>query len=100
MVHSNRDGFGDNLAWFGGAAGGSAQKAVSLWASEGACYNYGPITTNDSCPCVQGGACGHYTQIVWRNTTEVGCGMATCADSEIWVCNFRPPGNYVGQTPY
>ena len=40
-------------------------------------------------------------KIVWSNTTEVGCGMALCSDnSQFWVCNYTPPGNYRGQKPY
>ncbi|HVU00252.1 MAG TPA: CAP domain-containing protein [Polyangiaceae bacterium] len=99
MVHSHAPGLGENLAWFSGQPG-TAQAAVGLWASEGDCYNYAPITASDSCPCAIGGACGHYTQLVWRDTTEVGCGVASCGSSEIWVCNFKPPGNYLGQYPY
>lgn len=101
LVHSHTPGYGENLAEFGGQAA-TAQQVVQLWASEGACYTYGPITQNDSCPCVpaSGGACGHYTQLVWRGTTEVGCGVATCPSKEVWVCNYQPPGNYLGQNPY
>jgi pathogenesis-related protein 1 len=51
--------------------------------------------------CQPGKVCGHYTQVVWRDSAEVGCGMAICADaSQVWVCNYRPPGNYVGRKPY
>ena len=57
------------------------------------------------------GVCGHYTQIVWRSTTEVGCGLRVCTtgspfDSHpgaTWtmvVCDYRPPGNFRGQRPY
>jgi pathogenesis-related protein 1 len=101
IVHSHTAGYGENLASFGNQMATAAQ-VVDLWASEGACYNFGPITANDSCPCVpaSGGACGHYTQLVWRGTTEVGCGVATCPGKEVWVCNYKPPGNYLGQTPY
>jgi pathogenesis-related protein 1 len=44
--------------------------------------------------------CGHYTQIVWRDTTSVGCAAQSCPQGEIWVCDYSPPGNYVGQHPY
>jgi len=42
---------------------------------------------------------GHYTQVIWKNTTEVGCGVARSNQGEIWVCNYNPPGNYQGQNP-
>jgi pathogenesis-related protein 1 len=45
-------------------------------------------------------ACGHYTQVVWRNTKEIGCGKAECGDRAIVVCNYDPPGNVMGQTPF
>ena len=51
--------------------------------------------------CASGRMCGHYTQLVWRDTREVGCGHAVCADgAQVWVCNYAPPGNIVGQRPY
>jgi pathogenesis-related protein 1 len=65
------------------------------WSSEVQFYDY----QNNS--CAAGQQCGHYTQVVWSGTTEVGCGMTVCPDSsQIWVCNYRPAGNYVGQKPY
>jgi uncharacterized protein YkwD len=47
---------------------------------------------------------GHYTQMVWRNTKEIGCATATSTASgggrEILVCRYSPPGNFFGQKPY
>lgn len=46
---------------------------------------------------------GHYTQIVWQSTKKVGCARVRCNKSRetfIWVCNYDPPGNWVGQKPY
>ena len=43
---------------------------------------------------------GHYTQIVWRNTTELGCATTICNNNLIMACNYNPAGNYMGQKPY
>jgi glioma pathogenesis-related protein 2 len=41
---------------------------------------------------------GHFTQVVWKGSKEVGIGRAQSSDGTwIVVANFYPPGNYVGQ---
>jgi pathogenesis-related protein 1 len=84
--------FGENIYWSSGLRN-EAASVVDSWASEIKFFN----SKNGKC---KGGVCGHYTQVVWRKTTEIGCGMAKCGNQEIWVCNYSPPGNYVGQKPY
>jgi uncharacterized protein YkwD len=88
---------GENMAFFGGSPTLQSPTAVvALWAGEKSGYDYSTNTCSTS-------ACGHYTQLVWRKTTAVGCGVATgCSGqfSQIWVCDYLPAGNYVGQKPY
>ncbi|EPB90654.1 hypothetical protein HMPREF1544_02564 [Mucor circinelloides 1006PhL] len=37
----------------------------------------------------------HFTQIVWEETTRIGCAEAYCDDMNgyYYVCNYYPPGN-------
>ena len=102
FYHSGGD-YGENLAMFGGQDA-TAQQVVDLWESEQPCYTYGRFMMGDVCTdnCDADGQCGHYTQLVWRATLQVGCGVADCSGGfwEIWVCNYSPAGNVVGQYPY
>lgn len=106
MRHSVPEGkYGENLYWASALTWSdgrtelqkvTAKKVVDSWGSEVADYNYAKNS------CVPGKMCGHYTQMVWRSTTQVGCAIAVCADSreQVWVCQYQPPGNWVGERPY
>jgi uncharacterized protein YkwD len=39
---------------------------------------------------------GHFTQVVWRETTQMGCAHTSCKGMDIWVCEYDPPGNVQG----
>lgn len=39
----------------------------------------------------------HYTQIIWRRTTQVGCALASSRSDDYLVCRYTPPGNVVGR---
>jgi len=89
--HRPNNRYGENIYSISGDAASPA-RVVGAWAEEVRAYD---IRSNG---CA--GMCGHYTQIVWRMTRAVGCGVATDAEREIWVCDYDPPGNYVGERPY
>jgi pathogenesis-related protein 1 len=73
----------------------SEQQVIASFAAERVNYDYASNT------CQAGQICGHYTQMVWKDTTEVGCAKAVCSDkSMVLVCNYNPAGNYIGQRPY
>lgn len=41
---------------------------------------------------------GHYTQVVWSESSRIGCGYATCSNlpsPRYYVCNYGPAGNVV-----
>lgn len=85
--------YGENL--FMGASGYyEVADAVKFWESERIYYRgqtLNPSNWYDS---------GHYNQIVWRNTKQIGCAKAECNGNSIVVCNYDPPGNILGQKPY
>lgn len=85
--------YGENLYWSYNKKN-KPEQVVNSWSSEAKDYNY---ATNR---CKAGKICGHFTQVIWKNTTKVGCAMVTCGLEEVWVCNYSPHGNIVGQKPY
>ncbi|MBN9660380.1 MAG: SCP-like extracellular [Acidobacteria bacterium] len=85
--------YGENLFEIQGDRA-TPQFVVGNWASEAKDYNLSSNT------CRRGAQCGHYTQVVWRNTTQVGCAVARRGQREVWVCYYNPPGNWVGEKPY
>ncbi|GJR48205.1 ribonuclease H-like domain-containing protein [Tanacetum coccineum] len=64
LVHSGGP-YDENLTEGRGTFTGTA--AVNLWVAEKTYYNYTTST------CATGKVCGHYTQVVWRKSTELGC---------------------------
>jgi uncharacterized protein YkwD len=91
FVHRPNSAYGENLFEITGATASSAQ-VVHAWAAESQNYDY----SSNRCR----GVCGHYTQIVWGDTKEVGCAVARGGGREVWVCDYDPPGNWVGKRPY
>jgi uncharacterized protein YkwD len=85
--HSNGS-YGENLA--AGSTGLLDPEAVvKMWYDEIAQYKFpnGGFSMQT----------GHFTQVVWRGTTQVGCGRSQCKGLDIWVCEYDPPGNWEGQ---
>lgn len=80
---------GENLAAGTGAFG--AEAAVAAFAGDG----YDPAHP----------AFTHFTQVVWKATTQLGCGVAACdgifdsrfGPATYHVCLYDPVGNVVGQ---
>jgi hypothetical protein len=83
--------------------------AVQGWSAEVACYTYGTFMAGDKCDmactsAMNSDGCGHYTQVVWRASTQIGCGVTSCGSgfnmqTEV-ICNYSPAGNFIGEKPY
>ncbi|KAG2238100.1 hypothetical protein Bca4012_080842 [Brassica carinata] len=63
----------------------SGVEAVNMWVNEQADYYYSSNT------CASGKQCGHYTQIVWKNSVRKECAKVRC--------DYDPQGNFVGEWP-
>ncbi len=104
MVHRHDSGLGENIHWASPVmhSGGRTEvqelapaAVVRAWVDEKADYHY------EDNSCNRGKMCGHYTQVVWAQTREVGCGMKVCPNNaQIWVCNYRPAGNVGDRKPF
>ncbi|TVU28857.1 hypothetical protein EJB05_20393, partial [Eragrostis curvula] len=69
--------------------------AVAAWAAEKDNYNY------DSNSCAEGKECGHYKQVVWQGTKEVGCAVLDCDNgATLMTCHYEPQGDIEGQKPF
>jgi len=97
MYHSSGTGEGENL-WMGTSGYYSLTQMVDGWGGEKRYYKDGTfpgVSTSGNWADV-----GHYTQIIWRNTTEVGCAKSTSGGNDYFVCRYSPPGNYMRQRVY
>ena len=78
---------------------GSPNLAIDAWAGEESDYNWANADFTEST--------GHFTQLVWQNTTRFGCGAVQCSGKGenaafgwFMVCEYDPPGNVIGQFKY
>lgn len=89
--HGELDGdhgrMGQNIAL--GGANLTPEKAVKRWASEAKDYPWGTDVF------VRG--TGHFTQLIWRDTTHVGFGICRRGNQTMIVANFHPAGNINGR---
>ncbi len=76
-----------------------AKDAVDSWYNEVSSYNYdNPGFYPET---------GHFTQVVWRSSTQLGCGAARGTSTNqgfnynayYVVCHYAPAGNILGQFP-
>lgn len=74
-----------------------AKVAVKSWYNEGSSYDYNNPQSNLEA--------GHFTQLVWKSSNELGCGAAESSvmnqagnyKAFYVVCHYAPPGNVLGE---
>ncbi|ANU07998.1 CAP domain-containing protein [Paraurantiacibacter namhicola] len=97
MVHANREqrgGAGENL-WMGSAGYYSAEEMIDLFLDERRMFKPGTfpnVSTTGKWADV-----GHYTQIIWPTTEEVGCAVSKGRVNDFLVCRYWPAGNVMGR---
>ena len=89
FAHDPQKTYGESLAW-GQSLSGTG--AVDLWYAENSKYKFADPEWNSSV--------GHFTQLVWKGSTQIGCGVASCGGQNFWVCRYSPPGNFNVSTQY
>jgi len=83
MAHTQPYKYGENLA-FGYS---DTVKAVQDWYNEINQYNYADATFGETT--------GHFTQVVWKDTTDIGCHyIESCGYLK---CEYWTPGNFLGE---
>jgi len=95
--NSQRPGEGENL-WKGTSGRFSRTVMVDGWGSEQKYFRNGTFPNVSSTG--NWSDVGHYTQMIWKNTRELGCGVATGGGYDTLVCRYSPPGNFQGQRVY
>jgi hypothetical protein len=88
---------GENL-WTGTRGAYAYREMVGHWVAERRFYVALPVPNSSNSG--RFGDVGHYTQIVWRGTREVGCAEASSPSDDYVVCRYLPAGNVAGQTAY
>lgn len=108
MDSINNKGQGENLAYFqpGDPSAMPTQcqgpktkdcvqcrEMVADWYAEESNFDY---NTGES----KGGVILHFTQVVWKETTELGMATATSADKWFSVARYKPRGNMGNPSDY
>jgi hypothetical protein len=94
---STRSGMGENL-WMGTAGHWPVEDMVRMFIAEGTNFRDG--TFPDISRTGNWADVGHYSQVVWRDTQEVGCAVVSGQGNDVLVCRYWPAGNVWGQRAY
>lgn len=92
-----RNSTGENL-WMGSAGQWDVETMVGMFIAEKQNYRHGNFP--EISRTGNWYDAGHYSQIVWRDTQEVGCSVVTDKGWDVLVCRYWPAGNVWGQRAY
>ncbi|NJC04482.1 uncharacterized protein YkwD [Sphingomonas kaistensis] len=85
---------GENI-WGGTPQAYQPEAMVGLWIAEKKQFKPGTFPNNSRTGRMEDVT--HYTQLIWRRTTHVGCGVGNSGAEEVMVCRYRTAGNVWGQ---
>lgn len=88
---------GENI-WAGTKGYFPPEAMVGLWIEEKKHFRAGPFPHNSRTGRV--GDIGHYTQLMWRSTGEVGCAVSRGQIMDVLVCRYSEAGNVIGEQPF
>ena len=90
-----RKGAGENL-WIGSTGFYSTREMMNAFLLEK--RQFRPGTFPDVSATGRWTDVGHYTQIIWKETEQVGCAVANNRQNDVLVCRYLPAGNFRGVT--
>ncbi|PNH12919.1 Cell wall protein PRY3 [Tetrabaena socialis] len=106
VFEHSRSGVGENIVGGAYSTPTDLTRGVDMWVGEVCNYDFSkPGWGMDT---------GHWTQVVWRNTRQLGCGYRVCRNGVkgmgnyaatstelgVLVCHYSPPGNFMGAQPF
>lgn len=93
MQHRTSGKYGENLYACFGKVDVTGEEAVRSWYNEIKDYRFGQSNPSNFSQV------GHFTQVVWKSSRELGVGIAKNGKNVYVVCNYDPPGNFSGKYP-
>ena len=88
---------GENL-WLGTNGHFTPEQMVGMWVEEKRHFVPRPIPFSSRTGNFDD--VGHYTQVMWRDTRQVGCALAKGQENEILVCRYSAAGNVEGEQAF